>query len=171
MTTMAISASQVKELREKTGAGMMECKAALTEAGGNMEEAMTLLRKEARVLQVAAIREGDAIVVAGTADMVDRCEGLFRERDVLLRVADPHGPVVLEREAGAPSGTRVLRIGDADMRDTVTLLRAIYMIRERTESAEDGSVTVHATGPVLDAIEAVLGELELLVSTEVPAAS
>jgi len=38
------------------------------------------------------------------------------------------------------------------------------MIRELSESAEDGSVTVRATGPVLDAIEAVLGELELLAS-------
>lgn len=41
---MAISAQQVKELRERTGAGMMECKKALEEAGGNMEAAIDLLR-------------------------------------------------------------------------------------------------------------------------------
>ena len=41
---MAITAEQVKTLREKTGAGMMECKAALTETGGNMDEAVTVLR-------------------------------------------------------------------------------------------------------------------------------
>jgi len=35
----------VKELREKTGAGMMDCKKALAEAGGNMDEAVELLRK------------------------------------------------------------------------------------------------------------------------------
>ncbi len=40
-----ISAQRVKELREKTGAGMMECKKALEDAGGNLEEAVTLLRK------------------------------------------------------------------------------------------------------------------------------
>jgi len=40
-----ISAQMVKELREKTGAGMMECKKALEDAGGNLEEAVTLLRK------------------------------------------------------------------------------------------------------------------------------
>ncbi len=46
MATMAnITAEQVKQLRDKTGAGMMECKAALTEANGNMEDAITLLRK------------------------------------------------------------------------------------------------------------------------------
>lgn len=56
MATTAISAAQVKELREKTGAGMMECKAALTEAGGNMEEAITLLRK--RGLAQAAKKTG-----------------------------------------------------------------------------------------------------------------
>jgi elongation factor Ts len=48
----------VKELRDKTGAGMMECKAALTEARGNMEEAVTLLRK--RGLAQAAKRAGRA---------------------------------------------------------------------------------------------------------------
>ncbi len=44
---MAISAAQVKELRERTGLGMMECKAALTETGGDMEAAIDLLRKKA----------------------------------------------------------------------------------------------------------------------------
>lgn len=42
---MQISASMVKELRERTGAGMMECKKALTEAGGDMEAAVALMRK------------------------------------------------------------------------------------------------------------------------------
>ncbi len=40
-----ISAAQVKKLRDSTGAGMMECKAALAEAGGDLEEATTILRK------------------------------------------------------------------------------------------------------------------------------
>jgi len=45
MTTTAITADQVKKLRDMTGAGMMECKAALTEAKGNLEEATAILRK------------------------------------------------------------------------------------------------------------------------------
>ena len=45
MPTMEISAAMVKKLRDQTGAGMMECKAALTEANGNIEEATTILRK------------------------------------------------------------------------------------------------------------------------------
>ncbi len=43
---MAISAKQVKELRDKTGAGMMDCKKALTEADGDFEKAVELLRKK-----------------------------------------------------------------------------------------------------------------------------
>ena len=43
---MALSASTIKELREKSGAGMMDCKKALTETGGNMEEAIDWLRKQ-----------------------------------------------------------------------------------------------------------------------------
>lgn len=43
---MAVTASMVKELREATGAGMMDCKKALAETDGNMEEAIEFLRKK-----------------------------------------------------------------------------------------------------------------------------
>ncbi|PYR68219.1 MAG: translation elongation factor Ts [Acidobacteria bacterium] len=56
MAATAITADQVKQLRDRTGAGMMECKAALNEANGNMEEAITVLRK--RGLAQAAKRAG-----------------------------------------------------------------------------------------------------------------
>jgi len=42
---MQITASMVKELRERTGAGMMECKKALTESDGDMDAAIELMRK------------------------------------------------------------------------------------------------------------------------------
>ncbi|GMA59036.1 elongation factor Ts [Alicyclobacillus sacchari] len=51
-----ITAAMVKELREKTGAGMMDCKKALTEADGNMERAMEVLRE--RGLASAAKKAG-----------------------------------------------------------------------------------------------------------------
>jgi elongation factor Ts len=44
-TAMNISATQVKDLRERTGAPMMDCKKALAEAGGDMEQAIVILRK------------------------------------------------------------------------------------------------------------------------------
>ena len=53
---MAATAAQVKELRDKTGAGMMDCKAALDEANGDLEKAVELLRKKG--LAQAAKRAG-----------------------------------------------------------------------------------------------------------------
>ena len=53
---MTITAEQVRALRERTGAGFMECKAALTEAGGDSDEAVTILRK--RGLAQAARKTG-----------------------------------------------------------------------------------------------------------------
>lgn len=50
---MAISAEQVKKLRESTGAGMMECKAALEEAAGNFDKALVILRKKGMAAAVS----------------------------------------------------------------------------------------------------------------------
>ena len=46
MTNAPISAKAVADLREKTGAGLLDCKKALTESNGNVEEAITILRKK-----------------------------------------------------------------------------------------------------------------------------
>jgi len=56
MAVMDITAAMVKKLRDATGAGMMECKAALSEANGDLEAAITLLRK--RGLATAAKKAG-----------------------------------------------------------------------------------------------------------------
>jgi elongation factor Ts len=53
---MAITASQVNDLRKKTGAGMMDCKKALVEADGDMEQAIDFLRKKG---QKVAAKRGD----------------------------------------------------------------------------------------------------------------
>ena len=46
MSTTAISATMVNDLRAQTGAGLMDCKRALVETNGNVEEAITILRKK-----------------------------------------------------------------------------------------------------------------------------
>lgn len=61
---MAITAKMVKELREKTGAGMMDCKKALTETNGNMEEAIDYLRKRGAA---QAAKKAGRIAAEGTA--------------------------------------------------------------------------------------------------------
>lgn len=53
---MAVSASAVKELRERTGAGMLDCKKALDETGGDVEKAIALLREKG--LAAAANKAG-----------------------------------------------------------------------------------------------------------------
>ena len=57
-----ITAAMVKELREKTGAGMMDCKKALNETNGNMEEAIEVLRKNG---QAKAIKKEGRIAAEG----------------------------------------------------------------------------------------------------------
>ena len=67
---MAITASMVKELREITGAGMMDCKKALNETNGNMDEAVEFLRKngEAKAVKKAGRIAAEGIVMADVVD-------------------------------------------------------------------------------------------------------
>jgi elongation factor Ts len=67
---MPITASQVNELRQKTGAGMMDCKKALTEADGDYEKAIEILRKK------------------GAAVAAKRAEKSANEGLVLLKISD-----------------------------------------------------------------------------------
>lgn len=67
---MPITASQVNELRQKTGAGMMDCKKALTEANGDYEKAIDILRKK------------------GAAVAAKRAEKSANEGLVLIKISD-----------------------------------------------------------------------------------
>ena len=113
--TIAISAQAVKELRERTGAGMMECKSALTEAGGDMEAAIDLLRsrgaakaakraeREAREGAIGSYihmggRIGVLVEVNCETDFVARNDA-FQQlvRDVAMHIAAAN-PVAIRRE-------------------------------------------------------------------------
>ena len=61
---MSISASMVKELRERTGAGMMECKKALVDTGGDMDAAVELLRKSGQAKADNQLAGGDGRQIA-----------------------------------------------------------------------------------------------------------
>ncbi len=87
---MAITASLVKELRERTGAGMMECKKALTETGGDIEAAIDLMRKSgaAKAEKKAGRTAAEGLIVIRhsadnkTAVMVEvNCETDFVAKD------------------------------------------------------------------------------------------
>jgi len=89
---MAITASEVNELRQKTGAGLMDCKKALTEANGDLEAAIDLLRKKGQ--KVSALRAGkeapEGVVIAKTS--TDHKTGivikLSSETDFVAKNAD-----------------------------------------------------------------------------------
>ncbi len=87
---MSITASMVSELRKKTGAGMMDCKKALTETGGNMDEAVDFLRKKG--LSAAAKKSGrvaaEGVVVAASARTRGVLVEVNAETDFVAKNAD-----------------------------------------------------------------------------------
>jgi len=87
---MAISAAMVKELRERTGAGMMDCKKALVEAGGDIEAAIEAMRKsgQAKAAKKAGRIAAEGVVMIEVAEDGKRgvvveinCETDFVARD------------------------------------------------------------------------------------------
>ena len=69
---MAITASMVKELREMTGAGMMDCKKALNETNGDMDAAVEFLRKNG---QAKAEKKASRIAAEGVARAAISADG------------------------------------------------------------------------------------------------
>ena len=87
---MAFTAQDVKELREKTGCGMMDCKNALTQADGNMEAAIDFLREKG--LAAAAKKAGriaaEGIVYASVANNVGVVVEVNAETDFVAKNAE-----------------------------------------------------------------------------------
>jgi len=125
---MAVTAAQVKELRERTGAGMMECKKALVETGGDLESAIEHLRKsglaqaDKKASRIAA--EGK-IALAVSADgkkaaMVEvNCETDFVAKDASFNdFADAVAANVLEHAPADVDALLQTPLGDAAVEDT-----------------------------------------------------
>ncbi len=103
---MTITASMVKELRERTGAGMMECKKALVEAGGDMEAAVELMRKSgaAKADKKASRTAAEGVIAVARSDegpslalLEVNCETDFVAKDAHFRAfAERVARVVLE---------------------------------------------------------------------------
>ena len=121
---MPISASQVKELRERTGAGMMECKKALAETGGDMEAAVLQLRKsgqakadkkagrvaaDGRIVIATDGRRAAMVEVNSETDFVAKDEHFAGFANALAAVvlADDVADVAALAEAKLPDGRTV----------------------------------------------------------------
>ena len=100
---MAITANDVKELRERTGAGMMDCKRALTEADGNMDKAIEILREKG--LAAAAKKSGRIGVLVEVnceTDFVAKTDN-FKDlvHDVAMQIAATNPQYVSKEEVPA----------------------------------------------------------------------
>ena len=125
---MTISASLVKELRERTGAGMMECKRALVETGGDLEAAVEHMRKQglAKADKKAGRIAAEGLVVVAvardrkTAGIVEvNCETDFvASGDDFRGFAQSVGALVLERRPADLEALLALPLGGSTVEET-----------------------------------------------------
>ncbi|ODN43631.1 translation elongation factor Ts [Piscirickettsia litoralis] len=123
---MAITAAMVKELRERTGAGMMECKKALSATGGDIEAAIEEMRKSGAakaVKKAGRVAAEGVIIIKASADNKKvavtevNCETDFVARDAsFLAFANEIGELVLEQGL-----TDVAALGDVKVADGQTV--------------------------------------------------
>ena len=171
-----ISAQMVKELREATGAGMMDCKAALTENSGEMEAAVDWLRKKGlskaakkagRVAAEGLIgmfvsgNKGAMVEVNSETDFVarnDHFQGLAKMiADVALGVGED-----VEAIKAAKAGS--MTISDAISSAIATIGENITLRRAAVLSVGQGVVASYMHNQVSDG----LGKLGVLVALESP---
>jgi elongation factor Ts len=173
---MSISATQVKELRELTGAGMMDCKAALTETNGNMEEAVDWLRKkgiskadkkagrtaaEGLIGVDAGLREAAVVEVNSETDFVARNDG-FQEivRNVAKVALAFNGDAEMVAHEKYPGSDKSVA---ESIKDAVgTIGENISFRRAAKLSVPHGAVATYVHNAVADN----LGKLGVLVAIE-----
>jgi elongation factor Ts len=131
----AVSAKDVKELRDRTGAGMLACRDALTEAGGDIEKAVEILRAkgEASAAKRSGAEASEGVIqsyihannkigalveVDCQTDFVARNEKFIEfARDVALHVAAAPGVIAINDEVPAEDRDREIRIATEQAAD------------------------------------------------------
>lgn len=172
---MSISAAQVKELRDLTGAGMMDCKTALGETNGNMEEAVDWLRKkgiskadkkagrtaaEGLIGVDAGVRESSIVEVNSETDFVARNAAFQEIVANVAKVALAYGGTDAVAAAKYPGS-------DKSVTDTIkdavgTIGENLGFRRSAKLSVEQGAVATYVHNSVVDN----LGKLGVLVAIE-----
>ena len=171
---MAISAQAVKELREATGAGMMDCKAALGENAGNMDAAVDWLRKKG--LAKAAKKAGRVAAEGLTGAAIKGTKGvvveLNSETDFVARNDLFQGLVRMAADVAMDVGTDVEAIKAAKVgsitfadaiADTVAKIGENMTLRRAASlSVGQGVVASYVHGAVTDG----LGKMSVIVALE-----
>lgn len=172
---MSISAAQVKELRELSGAGMMDCKAALAETGGDMEAAVDWLRKkgiskadkkagrtaaEGLIGVDAGVREAVVVEVNSETDFVARNAAFQEIVNNVAKVALAYGTTEAVAAAKYPGS-------DKSVTDTIkdavgTIGENMSFRRSAKLSVSEGVVATYVHNAVADNV----GKLGVLVAVE-----
>lgn len=178
MTT--VTASMVKELRDKTGAGMMDCKAALIETQGNIEEAVDWLRKKGLskaakkadriaadgLIGVSTMGKSGAVVeVNAETDFVARNE-TFQDmvRQITTLAASTGGD--LKKLLAAPYPGKQISVAEQVQEMIATIGENMSVRRTASLSVNDGVVASYVHNRVADGV----GRIGVLVGVESKAA-
>ena len=169
-----VSAAMVKELRDQTGAGMMDCKAALSETGGNLEAAVDWLRKKG--LSKAAKKAGRVAAEGLVGVAVGATKGILvevnSETDFVARNDLFQGLVKMVADAALDAGANVdkilaakaggISIDDA-IADTIAKIGENMSLRRAAELAVGkGAIGSYVHNAVSDG----LGRIGVLVALE-----
>ncbi|MDI6026127.1 translation elongation factor Ts [Corticibacterium sp. UT-5YL-CI-8] len=172
---MTITAAQVKELRELSGAGMMDCKAALTETGGDMEAAVDWLRKkgiskadkkagrtaaEGLIGVDSGVREAVVVEVNSETDFVARNAAFQEIVTNVAKVALAYGTTEAVAAAKYPHSDKSVT---ETIKDAVgTIGENLSFRRSAKLSVSQGAVASYVHNAVADG----LGKLGVLVAIE-----
>jgi elongation factor Ts len=169
-----VSAAMVKELRDQTGAGMMDCKAALSETGGNLEAAVDWLRKKG--LSKAAKKAGRVAAEGLVGVAVGATKGILvevnSETDFVARNDLFQGLVKMVADAALGTGASVDKILaakaggitiDEAIADTIAKVGENMSLRRAAElSVGKGAIGSYVHNAVSDG----LGRIGVLVALE-----
>ena len=169
-----VSAAMVKELRDQTGAGMMDCKAALSETGGNLEAAVDWLRKKG--LSKAAKKAGRVAAEGLVGVAVRATKGILvevnSETDFVARNDLFQGLVKMVADAALDAGANVDKILaakaggitiDEAIADTIAKIGENMSLRRAAELAVGkGAIGSYVHNAVSDG----LGRIGVLVALE-----
>lgn len=169
-----ITASMVKDLREKTGAGMMDCKSALNETGGDTEAAVDWLRKKG--LAKAAKKSGRVAAEGLIGIAIAGCKGVVvevnAETDFVARNDLFQGLVKMIANAALAAGTdiekiKAAKIGDQTVADAIAVSIAKIGENMTLRRGAELSVARGVIGSyVHNSVSDGLGKIGVLVALE-----
>ena len=172
---MAVTASMVKELRERTGAGMMECKKALVETDGDLDAAAELLRKSGQAKadkkagrvaadgRVVIVHEGNRAVILevnSETDFVAKDENFVAFAEAVAAAAVAAGAASVDDLADAMLADG--RTVEAARTELVSKVGENISVRRLTAVDVDGTIGYYTHGAKIGAIVALEGGDEAL---------